>query len=130
MYTNIWMRWYNFDLHILRCVYLWPTTSNGWRRKHLWKCSRKQFILWKRWNMVHLANRKPIIVMFNCDTVSVYCTNYFSMCVQTCTCILNHRKFMKVQPLHVPVDCITTLKNDKSYSWRDAISKWDAILLT
>lgn len=60
--------------------------------------------------------------------VSILHKLFFNVCADTC--ILNHRKFMKVQPLHVPVDCITTLKNDKSYSWRDAISKWDAILLT
>lgn len=30
---------------------------------------------------------------------------------------------MKAQPLHVPVDCIGTLKYNKPYSWRDAITK-------
>lgn len=52
--------------------------------------------------MVHLANRKPSIVMFNSDTM------FNNVC--TDTCILYHRKLMKVQPLHVPVDCISTLK--------------------
>lgn len=115
MYTNIWMRWYTFDLHILRCMYLWPTTSNGWQHEHLWKCSRKQFKLWKRWNMVHLANRKPIIVMFNCDTISVYCTNVYQ-CVwrhlyikpqkvrenstSTCTCRLHHYTEEKINLIH------------------------------
>lgn len=62
MYTNCWMRWYTFDLHVLSCVYLWSTTSDSWHSEHLWKCSRKQFIIRECWNIFHIGNRKPTVI--------------------------------------------------------------------